>query len=301
MKTRSASHSMNAQELSSRPLLAAPVPAPDVLDDEIVALLDALPDALQVAPDAAPEAPGALSLRTRLLRRVTRSAHASRAFVTLRHAQMPVATLAEGVSIRTLYLSPSSMPRPGEPRRALLVELQPGAQWRQEPGAEASRREWLVVRGEVEVDAQRLTARDFHITPAGVPPALLRSASGALVYLREPATADGDEAEQAYTQLDATEHWHEFGPGIKRRVLWNQGNEAAMLYHVLPGAGVPRHGHGHDEECLMLEGELFLGDVLLRRDDYQLAPAGTVHDGVFTDTGALIYAHGDLDLAVLAS
>ena len=71
-----------------------------------------------------------------------------------------------------------------------------------------------------------------------------------------------------------------------------------MLYRVQPGIAVPHHGHGHDEECLMLEGEVFVDDLLLRRGEYQLAPAGTHHEGVCSDTGGILYAHGDIDLAV---
>ncbi len=69
-----------------------------------------------------------------------------------------------------------------------------------------------------------------------------------------------------------------------------------MLYRTAAGAEVPRHSHGHDEECLMVQGELFLDDVLLQAGDYQLAPAGTAHRTTATDTGVIIYAHGDLDL-----
>ncbi|GAB3765704.1 hypothetical protein GCM10028796_23510 [Ramlibacter monticola] len=69
-----------------------------------------------------------------------------------------------------------------------------------------------------------------------------------------------------------------------------------MLYYARPGASVPMHTHGHDEECLMVQGELFLDDMLLQEGDYQLAPAGTGHRITETDTGVVIYAHGDLDL-----
>ena len=49
----------------------------------------------------------------------------------------------------------------------------------------------------------------------------------------------------------------------------------------------------------MLQGELFLDDLLLQPGDYQLAPAGTGHRITQTDTGIVIYAHGDLDLQFL--
>ena len=46
----------------------------------------------------------------------------------------------------------------------------------------------------------------------------------------------------------------------------------------------------------MVQGELFLDDLLLQTGDYQLAPAGTRHRVTHTDTGAVLYAHGDLEL-----
>ena len=46
----------------------------------------------------------------------------------------------------------------------------------------------------------------------------------------------------------------------------------------------------------MVQGELFLDDLLLQHGDWQLAPAGTGHHTTATDTGVVIYAHGDLDL-----
>jgi quercetin dioxygenase-like cupin family protein len=95
---------------------------------------------------------------------------------------------------------------------------------------------------------------------------------------------------------DAEAGWPEFAPGIRRRVLWQHGTQAALLYHADAGARVPQHRHGHDEECLMLQGELFLDDLLLQPGDYQLAPAGSGHRVTETDTGVVIYAHGDLDL-----
>ena len=96
--------------------------------------------------------------------------------------------------------------------------------------------------------------------------------------------------------LDREAGWPAFVPGIQRRVLWQRKGQAAMLYFAQPGAQVPGHTHGHDEECLMVQGELFLDDVLLVAGDYQLAPAGKGPRITETDTGVVIYAHGDLDL-----
>ena len=102
------------------------------------------------------------------------------------------------------------------------------------------------------------------------------------------------------TVRDAEAGWPDYAPGIRRRVLWQREGQAALLYHARPGAAVPHHTHGHDEECLMVRGELFLDDILLQEGDYQLAPAGTDHRITQTDTGVVIWAHGDCDLRFVA-
>ena len=47
----------------------------------------------------------------------------------------------------------------------------------------------------------------------------------------------------------------------------------------------------------MVAGELYLDDTLLLEGDYQLAKASSGHVVTHTDTGVVLYAHGDLDLA----
>lgn len=257
----------------------------DLLDDEMSVLLHV---------DAA-AAPLTLHGRDRLLGRIARSAAATRRMHTRRHAGLEPATLAYGVVARELYRAARPALRPGEPLRSRLVELAPGACWA--AAAAGLQREWLVLQGEVRVGTQQLQGQDFLLEPAAVAPTAVASASGALLLLREAPPQPG-----AQTQLQraADAPWSPYGPGIERRVMAQHEGLAAMLYRTEPGAAVPHHGHHHDEECLMLAGDLFLDEVLLRPLDYQLAPAGTEHGGVFTDTGVLLYAHGDLDLDLRA-
>jgi len=40
---------------------------------------------------------------------------------------------------------------------------------------------------------------------------------------------------------------------------------------------------------------MFLGDVLLQRGDYQLAPAGGGHFGETSDVGCTFFFHGAID------
>jgi len=279
-------------------------PPPDLADREFAPFLSE-PFARAWEEPLADQA-GAQAVRGRLLGRATASRAAEAVMFTARRHRLPRLVLAEGVVARTLYESRAGQaPRPGEPLRAQSVELAPGACLRPEAlGPEAQtmprHREWLVLAGSVRLDDELLSQRDYHVTPAGhATPSWTASDSGAVLFLRESdrAAVPGDEP---FTVRDAEAGWPQYAPGIQRRVLWQRDGQAALLYYAQPGAQVPRHTHGHDEECLMLQGELFLDDLLLRPGDYQLAPAGTGHRITQTDTGVVIYAHGDLDLKFVA-
>jgi quercetin dioxygenase-like cupin family protein len=265
-------------------------PAPDPVDPELAPLLaEPLASAL-----AEPATHTQSIVGARLGERAAASRAAASRMVTKRRSRLEPHSPTPGVRLSALYAADASRAtRPGEPLRAWLVELEPGASWAG-PGA-ASHREWLVMRGSARIGSQWLAERDYHVAPEGRPTQPLHSDEGALVFLRESAVpAAADDA--AFTVLDREAGWPDFVPGIQRRVLWQREGQAAMLYFAQPGAQVPLHTHGHDEECLMVQGELFLDDMLLKAGDYQLAPAGTGHRITETDTGVVIYAHGDLDL-----
>lgn len=89
--------------------------------------------------------------------------------------------------------------------------------------------------------------------------------------------------------------WISSGPGVTVCLLSGDAQVVSMLVRFEPGAGVQDHLHALDEDCLVLEGEMFLGDILLRAGDYQLAPAGGGHFGELSDVGALFFFHGALD------
>lgn len=274
------------------------LPAPDPVDPEYAPLLSeamarGLPGTPDVASASSSRPTGAL--RDRLFGRVAASRAASGAMSTSRLGRLAATTLAPGVRSRSLYEAPTDRPlRPGEPLRARLLELQPGSCWAPGPDRR-QQRDWLVLRGQVDIGSDTLRPRDYHVAPAGHASAPVSTRDGAWLFLRESADP-ADPGERRTTTRDQDAGWPEYAPGIRRRVLWRRGAQAAMLYHTQPGAMVPHHVHGHDEECLMVEGDLFLDDILLRPGDYQLAPAGTGHRVTATDTGVVIYAHGDLDL-----
>jgi quercetin dioxygenase-like cupin family protein len=241
-----------------------------------------------------PDEADAGRVRARLLGRAGAAAAEAAPMITSRLRRLPAVDVAPGASIRTLYAAPDDrLLRPGEPLRARVVALQPGACW---IGPDPRHhREWLVLSGRVRLGGELLAEGDYHVAPGGTAEGPLACDEAALVFLRESAQPRA-AADAAFTLRDANADWPAYAPGIRRRVLWQHDGQAALLYHADAGASVPLHTHGHDEECLMVRGELFLDDVLLQEGDYQLAPAGSRHRVTETDTGVVIYAHGDLDM-----
>ncbi|MBL8288455.1 MAG: cupin domain-containing protein [Rubrivivax sp.] len=298
------------------PLLAPAVAANGGGGDSGEAVAALLLDSLAPMPPHAPGRPEQRrpsALRRRLLRRVRASAAAARVMHTVhlvRGDEGGAARTIGGATLRPLYRAEAGRAaRPGEPSAVTLLELPPGCRWpRSEavtPGAAAAlQREWLVLRGSVRIGSAggtgtvALRSLDYHGVPAGHAAAadlLVAGREGALVLCRESPPVAGT-APEPVTSRAAEAVWSDYAPGVKRRMLWQQGEQAAMLYHGLPGAAVPHHAHAHDEECLMLAGDFFLDEVLLRPLDYQLAPAGSEHRVSCTDTGVVIYAHGDVQL-----
>jgi quercetin dioxygenase-like cupin family protein len=103
-----------------------------------------------------------------------------------------------------------------------------------------------------------------------------------------------DEA-QSRTVRAAEDGWAPVAPGMECKVLWRAGTVGAFLLRCAPGAALPPHAHAVDEECLVLEGTLRIGDeLLLQPGDFHLARAGTVHGLCSTETGCLVYLRGEL-------
>ena len=266
----------------------SPRSAPNPLHEPIASLLDVMPTASTL--------PSGLErrVRDRLRGRVARALQAGSQLHTLRLDRMAVEAVAPGVALRQLYASRAAVLRPGEPAAAVILEMAPGSSWTM-PCADRECREWLLLRGHASIGGSELGTLGFLRESAAE--LQVSSAAGAQIYLRRtPGARQADRP----VRHDGIGTWLPYGPGIVRQLLWTDGHQAAMLYHTVAGATVPHHGHRSDEECLMVEGDLFLDDVLLQPGDYQLAPAGTEHREVSTDTGCLLFARGDLDLALVS-
>jgi hypothetical protein len=257
---------------------------------ELDEAIDLINDALSCEPAAASP-----QVKSRLLGRVADSASRHQGLVTVRARHMQPQAMAEGVVVRWVYQTDASRARrPGEPQRVALIELKPGACVSGGLGLAQHHSEWLVMSGSVTLDGIALDTLDHHGHAASAREPAIASAKGAMLYVRD----NGNEPSPAGTSRERQAQWENFAPGIRRRLLWQAGNACAYLARAQPGSAVPAHGHRNDEECLMIEGELFTGDILIREHEFQLAPAGLTHGLVQAATAAVVYLRGDAELAI---
>lgn len=272
--------------------MSKPIAPLDLEDPGNAELEQALAEAL--APIAPDEVRGT-ALRARLIGRARASRAAEESFINLRRDEGEWHPLVKGVRVKTLCEAAHS--------RSVLVELASGASLPIHRHHEHE--ECVVLRGEARLGELQVRQGDYHVAPAGSRHGRVSSAGGALLYLRGTSIGSGvgvardlitawlpgAGASPVTVRADEGE-WREMAPGVQTKSLWRDGDAGSMLLRLQPGACVGAHAHQIDEECLMLDGEAFLGDTLLRAGDYQLAPAGTCHGELASDVGALLFVHG---------
>ncbi|MFK7963373.1 MAG: cupin domain-containing protein [Burkholderiaceae bacterium] len=83
--------------------------------------------------------------------------------------------------------------------------------------------------------------------------------------------------------------WRDFVPGVKKRVLFELGSCKSFLLQMAPGAVVPAHDHPHDEECVVLEGEIMVDGISMPQGTFHVAPAGVRHSDLYSPEGALLF------------
>lgn len=106
------------------------------------------------------------------------------------------------------------------------------------------------------------------------------------------ATIAGESGQQHATVRADDASWEQVAPGVQRMLLFETADAVSCMMRLSPGAVVPGHGHPIDEECIVLEGTLRIGDLLLLPGDFHVGRRGVPHAAAGTDTGALVYLRG---------
>jgi anti-sigma factor ChrR (cupin superfamily) len=85
--------------------------------------------------------------------------------------------------------------------------------------------------------------------------------------------------------------WREIAKGIFQKILFTdrQRGTTTSLLKVQPGAEIPSHTHNGIEECVVVEGDIYSDTETFAAGDYLCAPAGSVHEQLFSTHGALLF------------
>ena len=92
--------------------------------------------------------------------------------------------------------------------------------------------------------------------------------------------------------------WQAFWPNVWVKVLRQDihNKTQTTLLRVLPGGVVPAREHTRDEECLVLEGEVFIGGHRIGQGDLHVATPDTRHRDITTRTGAMLMVRSEAPL-----
>ncbi|OAI09544.1 hypothetical protein A1353_04340 [Methylomonas methanica] len=233
-------------------------------------------------------------LKQGLLARAAQSVANQAGVLTVRAKDGIWETLKTGIRVKQLW----NGDRQGN---SVLVEFAPGASL--VPHRHNCLEEGIVLRGDLHMGDLRLGPLDYHASPAGSRHGGISSQHGALAYLRGTSLGDAREVlrevlggllpfgqDRSLTvYADNKNAWQEIMPGIWKKPLWQDETRQSCFYRLEADAGFPERIHPEEQEYMMLDGDLFIDDVLLRAGDYQLAPAGSKQREVYTDVGATLF------------
>jgi quercetin dioxygenase-like cupin family protein len=128
-------------------------------------------------------------------------------------------------------------------------------------------------------------------------PAPMPAERAALIKSRVLSRAKAARTPQLGTIRSAEGEWKPFLPKIAIKVLRREAGSQSYLLRLDPGAALLPHEHPDDEECVVLEGEVRIGDIVASKGDYHLAPKGVAHGAIVSEQGALLFLRGAIPAA----
>jgi quercetin dioxygenase-like cupin family protein len=240
--------------------------------------------------------PGAAAgLRSRLLQRVGDSARRHAGLITVRAGDGTWRKLIKGVRSKLLH--------DGADGASVLIELAAGAALPVHRHRHLE--EGIVLRGSLQLGDLTLLPGDYHVSPPGSRHGRISSPSGGLAYLRGSSLGHtratlGElvggllpgAGPAAHTIPAADDDWQMIAEGVEQKILWRAGDVVSCFYRLAAGSHLPAHAHAHEEECMLLGGDAYFGDILVRAGEFHLAPAGSVHGEISSERGALAFIRG---------
>ena len=238
-------------------------------------------------------APRAAAQRSRLLARVRRAREAGAGFIRVPLSGADWQRLLPGVRVHRLDAA----------RRAVILELSAGASLPVHRHHEDE--ECVVLRGEAQLGNIVVRGGDYHLARANSRHGVVRSAGGALLYLRGTPIGHGGEVlrdlvaallpgdgQQPLTMRRGEGRWDE-RDGLPARLLREDASSRSYLLRLPAGTALDGPAPLGDE-CLLVEGEAGFDDWLMAPGDYQRARTGAGHVSISSDTGALLFVREEV-------
>jgi anti-sigma factor ChrR (cupin superfamily) len=102
-----------------------------------------------------------------------------------------------------------------------------------------------------------------------------------------------DSTPRHLTAQAADNTWQPFVQGVDIKVLNEADGIMSYLLRLAPGASFPSHRHPTDEECVVLEGMIQIGnELLVPAGGFHMAHRDSIHAPVSTVAGATIFLRG---------
>lgn len=91
--------------------------------------------------------------------------------------------------------------------------------------------------------------------------------------------------------------WRVLAEGVFLKVLERdpETRVASYLVRYGPGTAFPVHPQRSSEECMLVAGDLQIGDTVMRPGDLQIAVPGIQHGPLVSRHGALVFVRGVLN------
>lgn len=95
--------------------------------------------------------------------------------------------------------------------------------------------------------------------------------------------------------------WWALAPGVEIKMLLvdRDAGFQSFLLRLAPGCQLPTHDHGALEECLLLQGDMLIGDRQYVKGDYHAALSGSRHAPISSRNGGLVFIRSELRLELI--
>ena len=84
------------------------------------------------------------------------------------------------------------------------------------------------------------------------------------------------------------------GSEVKILLVDKVKRERSFLLRLAPGGHVPAHDHPTTEECMVLSGDMVIGDTVFYPGDFHAAVAGVKHPPLTSRNGGVIFIRGPI-------